>query len=122
MRDLIFVGFLLALIGMGMRRPFLFVLAYAYVDIVSPQHLSYYLLNSVPISMIVASLAIGGWLVADSKNGMRVAPRQFLMLILLAAWRLLFRPDLDDEKAGVPDASAKTPSFFRRMGKGRPGA
>ena len=43
-------------------------------------------------------------------------------LILLAAWRLLFRPDLDDEKAGGPDASAKTPSFVRRMGKGRPGA
>lgn len=83
MRDLFFVGFLLALIGLGLRRPFLFVLAYAYADIVSPQHLSYYLLNSVPLSMILASLAIGGWLLADSKKGMRVAPRQFLMLILL---------------------------------------
>ena len=40
MRDLAFVGFLLALIGMGIRRPFLFVLAYVYVDIVSAARLS----------------------------------------------------------------------------------
>ena len=46
MRDLAFVGFLIALLGLGFRRPFLFVLAYAYVDIVAPQHLSYFLLNS----------------------------------------------------------------------------
>lgn len=84
MRDLAFVGYLLALIGLGFRRPFLFVLAYAYVDIVSPQHLSYFLLNSIPLSMIVAALAIGGWALADDKTGVRIAPRQWLMLLLLA--------------------------------------
>jgi probable O-glycosylation ligase (exosortase A-associated) len=83
MRDLAFVAFLAAFLALGLRRPFLFVLAYAYVDIVSPQHLSYYLLNSVPISMIVASLAIAGWLIADDKRHFSVAPRQGLMLILL---------------------------------------
>ncbi|MEA3038137.1 MAG: hypothetical protein QOE79_650 [Sphingomonadales bacterium] len=83
MRDLAFVGYLLALIGLGFRRPFLFVLAYAYVDIVSPQHLSYFLLNAVPLSMIVAALAIGGWALADDKTGVRIAPRQWLMVLLL---------------------------------------
>ncbi len=83
MRDLFFVAFLLGLFGMGLRRPFLLVLAYAYVDIVSPQHLSYYLLNSVPVSMIAASLAIAGWIIADDKKHFSVAPRQFLMLVLL---------------------------------------
>ena len=83
MRDLAFVAFLAAFLALGLRRPFLFVLAYAYVDIVSPQHLSYYLLNSVPISMIVASLAIAGWLIGDDKRHFSVAPRQGLMLILL---------------------------------------
>ena len=83
MRDLVFVAFLLAIFGLGLRRPFLLVLAYAYVDIVSPQHLSYYLLNSVSISMIAASLAIGGWLMFDDKKNLTVAPRQFLMLALL---------------------------------------
>ena len=52
MRDLAFIGFLLALWGMGFRRPFLFVCAYIYIDIISPQRLTYYLLNAVPISLI----------------------------------------------------------------------
>ena len=83
MRDLIFVGFLVALLGLGLKRPFLFVLAYAYVDIVAPQRLSYYMLNSVPISMIVAALAIGGWLIADDKRNFSFSARQFLMTALL---------------------------------------
>src|SRR3954467_15082646 len=83
-RDLFFVGFLVALLALGFRRPFLFVLAYAYVDIVSPQHLSYFLLNAVPLSMIVAALAIGGWALADDKKGFAIAPRQWLMILLLA--------------------------------------
>ena len=61
MRDLAFIGFLAALIGLGFKRPFLFVLAYAYIDIVAPQHLSYYLLNSIQISAIASGLAVGGW-------------------------------------------------------------
>jgi probable O-glycosylation ligase (exosortase A-associated) len=84
MRDLALVGFLLAILALGFRRPFLFVLAYAYVDIVAPQRLSYYLLNSVPFSMIVAVLALLGWLIADDKNGLRIAPRQILIAALLA--------------------------------------
>ena len=59
MRDLAFVGFLAALFAFGFRRPFLFVLAYAYIDIVSPQRLTYLLLNSVPISAIAAAFAEG---------------------------------------------------------------
>ncbi|WP_375422045.1 putative O-glycosylation ligase, exosortase A system-associated [uncultured Sphingomonas sp.] len=83
MRDLVFVAFLAALFGMGLRRPFLLVCAYVYVDIVSPQRLTYLLLNSVPISMIAAALALGGWLLADDKHNARVAPRQALILLLL---------------------------------------
>jgi probable O-glycosylation ligase (exosortase A-associated) len=83
-RDLALVGFLLALIGLGFRRPFLFVLAYAYVDIVSPQRLSYYLLNAVPVSLICAGLAVGGWLLMDDKSGTRFGVRQTIMLVLLA--------------------------------------
>ena len=83
MRDLAFVGFLAALLALGFKRPFLFVLAYAYIDIVSPQHLSYFLLNSVPISMIVACLAVAGWLIADDKRAFTFGLRQWLMLLLL---------------------------------------
>ena len=67
-RDLAFIGFLVALFGMGFRRPFLFVLAYVYIDLVSPQRLTYLLLNSVPISLIAVVFAVGGWVLADDKR------------------------------------------------------
>ena len=61
MRDLVFVAFLAAFFAAGFRRPFIFVLAYVYIDIVSPQRLTYFLLNAVPISLIAVLLSVGGW-------------------------------------------------------------
>ena len=84
MRDLVFIGFLAALMLLAVRRPFLFTLAYIYVDTVSPQRLSYHLLNSIPLSMIVAVLAVVGWLIADPKERMNFTARQGLIILLLA--------------------------------------
>jgi len=98
MRDLAFIGFLVALIGMGLRRPFLLVLAYVYIDIVSPQRLTYYLLNTVPISLIAVVMAVGGWALADDKRDVRVAPRQVLMLLLiLYCWATMQGADFQVE-------------------------
>ncbi|RJT25147.1 putative O-glycosylation ligase, exosortase A system-associated [Chakrabartia godavariana] len=83
MRDLFFVAFLGALFLLGLRRPFLMVLGYVYVDIVSPQHLSYYLLNSIPVSLIFFLGAVGGWLTFDRKQASTFSPRQAAMLVLL---------------------------------------
>jgi probable O-glycosylation ligase (exosortase A-associated) len=83
-RDLFFVAFLLGLVGLGFRRPFLFVLAYAYVDTVAPQRLSYYLLNGGSIVLYTAVAAMGSWLLFDDKKGLRFSGRQWLMLALLA--------------------------------------
>ena len=83
MRDLVFVGFLVAFFAVGFRKPFLFVLSYCYIDIVSPQRMTYLLLNSVPISMIAVGLAVGAWALVDDKRDTRVAPRQFMILLLM---------------------------------------
>ena len=84
MRDLIFVGYLAAIMLLAFKRPFLFTLIYAYIDIVSPQRLSYFLLNSIPLSLIMFALAFLGFLVSDDKKDVRVAPRWVLLLVLLA--------------------------------------
>ena len=84
MRDLFFVGFLAGLMALGFRRPFLFVLAYAYVDIVAPQRLSYFLLSGPGLVMAVAVAAMGSWLLFDRKEGLRITGRQWLMMLLLA--------------------------------------
>jgi probable O-glycosylation ligase (exosortase A-associated) len=98
LRDLAFVGFLAGLLALGFKRPFLFVLAYVYVDIVSPQRLSYYLLNSVPISLICVGLAVGGWMLADDKRGSRFGARQWLMVMLLGwAWYTTLNADFPAE-------------------------
>ena len=83
MRDLFLIGFLFSLFAMGLRRPFLMVLAYIYIDIVSPQRLTYYLLNTVPISLMAVVAALGGWALADDKRDSRFTARQGAILLLL---------------------------------------
>jgi probable O-glycosylation ligase (exosortase A-associated) len=111
-RDLFFVGFLATLFAFGFRRPFMFVLAYAYIDIVSPQRLTYLLLNTVPISAIAAGLAVGGWLIADDKRGTRVAPRQLLLVLLLGwCWYTTTHADFPLEAAAKWDWVWKAVAF-----------
>ena len=43
MTDLFLAAFLAGLLALGFRRPFLWVLAYLYVDIVAPQKISWFL-------------------------------------------------------------------------------
>lgn len=83
MRDLFFIVFLGAIMLLALRRPFLFILTFCYVDIVAPQRLSFYLLNSVPLSLIMFGLAVLGWLVADNKKDMRFDHLQLVLLALL---------------------------------------
>lgn len=112
MRDFAFLAFLAALFGMGFRRPFLLVLAYVYIDIVSPQRLTYYLLNTVPISLIAVGLAVGAWAMVDKKTDTRVAPRQGLILMLLIyCWFTTGSADFKVEAAEKWDWVWKTLAF-----------
>lgn len=83
MLDLFLLSFVLAFIGAGFRRPFIFVLAYTYIDVVSPQKVSWGIMSQIPISLIAFLCAFGAWFVAEDKNGTRFSLRQFLMLMLL---------------------------------------
>lgn len=83
MRDLFLIGFLLSLFFLGFRRPFIFVCGYVYIDIVSPQRISYYLLSSVPLSLIFFFLCFAGWAMADDKTKAKFTVRQGLMIALL---------------------------------------
>lgn len=83
MLDLFLLSFVLAFIGAGFRRPFIFVLAYTYIDIVAPQKVSWGILSHIPVSLIAFLCAFIAWFVAEDKNGIRVSLRQFLLLSLL---------------------------------------
>lgn len=83
MRDLVFVAYIALILLLAFKRPFLFTLVYAYIDICAPQRLSYFLLNSIPLSLIVFALAVLGFLVSDDKKNVRVSPRWALLVLLL---------------------------------------
>jgi len=84
-RDLGLLAFIAALGALGLKRPFLWVLLYAYIDIIAPQRLGFSFLAGIPnLSLIAAALAIGGWLLTDAGKGISIGTRQLLMLALLA--------------------------------------
>lgn len=111
-RDWVFVLFLAAFFGAGFRKPFLFVLVYAYIDIVAPQRLTYLLLNSLPISAVAAALALGGFLLFDDKRDTRVAPRQLLIVALIGyCWCTTQNADFPTEAKDKWDWAWKALAF-----------
>lgn len=83
MKDLFFLVFIAYVLLLGLRRPFMWVLLYAYIDILAPQRIGYSIITSLPLSLIAFAAAFGGWLVIDRKEGARFTLRQGLMLGLL---------------------------------------
>ncbi len=83
MLNLFLSAFVAAFLAAGVRRPYIFVLAYAYIDIVAPQKVTWGFLAQVPVSLIAFVCAVTAWMVAENKDGIRVSPRQFVLLLLL---------------------------------------
>lgn len=83
MLNLALTTFVFGLFALGLRRPFVWVLAYLYIDILAPQKISWGLLAAVPISLIAFILAFLGWLLLDDKRDSRFSLRQGLILALL---------------------------------------
>ncbi|MWV26542.1 DUF5935 domain-containing protein [Aurantiacibacter rhizosphaerae] len=83
MRDLVLLAFVAAVVAMGFRRPFLWVLLYIYVDIVAPQKVGYGIITSISLSMLCFMAAFAGYILLDSKKGNSFSLRQGLILALL---------------------------------------
>ena len=84
MTDLALLAFFLAVLALGLRRPFVWVLLYIYVDTLVPQDIGWHLVSALPVSLIAFCAAFGGWLLADPKQGARFGLRQGLLTALLA--------------------------------------
>jgi probable O-glycosylation ligase (exosortase A-associated) len=83
MKDLFFLAFIAFVLLLGLKRPFLWVLLYVYIDILAPQRIGYSIITTLPLSLIAFAAAFGGWLVLDRKAGARFTLRQALLLILM---------------------------------------
>lgn len=84
MLDAFLFLFVMGMLALGLRRPFIWVLAYLYIDIVAPQKIGWTLMPILPVSLIAFVAAAAGWALADSKEGSRFTFRQGLMVLLFA--------------------------------------
>ncbi len=84
MIDLGLFLFIAAFLALGLRRPFVWVLTYIYIDTLAPQDIGWRFVAALPVSLIAFCAAFGGWLLADPKHGARMGLRQWLLVILLA--------------------------------------
>jgi len=69
----------------GVGAPFVFTLGYLWVDSFFPQAIAFSLINQLPVSMIAAIAALGGYVLLDRRDPPRVCFTTVL-LVLLAAW------------------------------------
>lgn len=84
MLDLALIAFIGLLLAMGLKRPFIWVLTYIYIDVVAPQKIGWGPIVSLPVSLIAFAAAAAGWLLLDRKDGSRFTLRQALIVALLA--------------------------------------
>ena len=83
MLDLALMGFIALIAALGLKRPFIWVLLYIYIDIVMPQKIGWSVITALPLSLMMFVLAFGGWIALDSKAGSRFTFRQMLLTALL---------------------------------------
>ncbi len=98
MKDIFFLAFIGYALLLGLRRPFLWVLLYVYIDILAPQRIGYSIITTLPLSLIAFAAAFGGWIALDRKGGAGFTLRQGLLLALLAyCWWSTGRADFPVE-------------------------
>ncbi|NMW32463.1 putative O-glycosylation ligase, exosortase A system-associated [Altererythrobacter sp. RZ02] len=83
MLDLALFGFLMAFLAIGFRRPFVWVLAYIYVDILAPGKMGFTIMPAISPSLLTFVAAFAGWLLTDPKKGAKFTFRQGLIAALL---------------------------------------
>ena len=82
-RDLAFLVFLLLILLAAFKRPWVMSLGYIWADILQPQRLGYHI-QSLPVSLITALLAVILFFTMDRARGWRMGLLQSLILLMLA--------------------------------------
>ncbi len=83
MLDIALACFLIIVMVIGFRRPYVWVLAFIYVDILAPGKMGYVFMPAMQASLVTFVAAFAGWLLTDPKVGSRFTFRQVLMTVLL---------------------------------------
>ncbi|WP_431285416.1 putative O-glycosylation ligase, exosortase A system-associated [Humitalea sp. 24SJ18S-53] len=74
-----------AFVILGVAAPFAFSLGYVWVDTFTPQNVAYSIITQIPVSMVMAGLAIGGYLVFDRRSPPPIS-LNLILVLLFAVW------------------------------------
>jgi probable O-glycosylation ligase (exosortase A-associated) len=85
MRSIFLLFIFLGLVGLGLRAPFVLVLGYVWVDLVTPQSISYMILPALPVSLIFGCAACAAAVLAPRDPSISLRPT-LLLLIMFAMW------------------------------------
>lgn len=85
MRGIFLLGVILLLLLWGFRARILFVLAYVWASIFTPQHVAYSVIKTIPISLIFAVLAIWAFFTLKKVDHVRWRA-QSIITGLMAVW------------------------------------
>ena len=84
MTEIFLLAFFAAILLLGLKRPFLWVLLYLYVDILSPNKIGTQILVAIPMSLIAFIAVFAGWMAFDkTKAWASFGARQWLIVGLL---------------------------------------
>lgn len=83
MLDLALFLFICFMLLAGLRRPYLWVLTYLYIDILAPQKIGWSITPAFQFSLISFCAAFAGWILVDPKRGSQWTLRQTLLVALL---------------------------------------
>ena len=85
LRSLFMTFIYLSFIGLGAAAPFVLTLGYVWVDTFRPQSVAWYILNQLPVAMIMGVVAISGYLLLDRRSPPRLTLATVLVL-LIGCW------------------------------------
>lgn len=85
LRTIFISAIYLTFLGVGLGVPFVFTLGYVWVDTFKPQYVAYFLLNQIPVAMIMGAAAIGSYLLMDRRQPPRMNTI-WLLQIAMTIW------------------------------------
>jgi probable O-glycosylation ligase (exosortase A-associated) len=111
-RSLFLTAVFLSFLGLGMAAPFVFTLGYAWVDTFRPQAVAFIILNQIPVALIMAIAAIGGYVAMDRRSPPRLTLAMALTL-MMGCWitATMFWAEMPDQGWLKWDWAFKTVMF-----------
>ncbi len=84
-RSLFMTLIYLSFLGLGIAAPFILTLGYVWVDTFRPQDVAWYILNQIPVALIMGIAALAGYFLMDRRSPPRFTLTTLLTL-LIGCW------------------------------------